>query len=123
VPGVRQGDSDIADFDRIFSEWQEQAQKKLEVALRSREPKKSRLIVEAHNIVEQMRELAWFFHLSLANYPVNLPMPDQKRVDKDDYARIGALRLMGNASPWMNTPGPVLEETLEGLRFTSDYAA
>jgi hypothetical protein len=105
VPGVEQGRSNIADLPRIFEGWQSEAERLLENSAQSREPKKSRLIVEAYQIVCQMRKLAEFFHVALDDYPVRLAVPDQNRVDPETYTRIIALRLT-DPSPWMRNPAP-----------------
>jgi hypothetical protein len=77
VPGVRTGSSDMADADRILTSWQTKAGYVLKTAADSRDPKKTRLILEAHGIVLKMQEYAAFFELSLAEYPVAIPLSDE----------------------------------------------
>lgn len=112
VPGVDQGDSDLADFHRIFGTLQKQANRKVEESAEAvQERKRSRLLIEAYEIVCKMQRLAKFFHLPLDEYPVRIPAPHRAIAGDEVYVAIIGLRL-GKPSPWMDFP----ETSIEALQ-------
>jgi hypothetical protein len=103
VPGVSTGSSNLADMPRILSAWQAEAERKVkEAGDAQREVKRSRLLVEAFEIFEKMRAFAEYFHLSLRDYPVRIPLPHQTAVSEATFARLVAMKLGADPSPWMN---------------------
>jgi hypothetical protein len=101
VHDIDTGTSSLADLPKLLRGYQERAEKLLrESGSAQREIKRSRLIVEAYQIVVQMREVAQFFKMDLTDYPVKLPIPHKTCVDEETYTRIVGLRL-ADPSPWM----------------------
>lgn len=71
VPGTVRGtwSSEFSSSDRIMQSWEREVERTLTDAISSREPKKSRLIVEASQTVVKMREFAKFMGLKGIKYP------------------------------------------------------
>lgn len=73
VPGVSSRNSNqFSDPSRIMSDWTTEVAYKLSNASKAREPKKTRLILEATQLVDEMREFAEFMGLKKVKYP---PLP------------------------------------------------
>jgi hypothetical protein len=69
VPGTSTGGSGFSDSDRILKAWSKEIEYQLEIAAKSREPKKSRLMGEAAGTLEKMRDYAVTFALKGVTFP------------------------------------------------------
>ena len=106
VPHVDRGEENLGDFHRIFTDWRKQAERILaDAEAAHQERKRSRLIVDAYEVVCKMRELAEYFHLSIDRYHIELPAPHALIAGEEVYTRIVGLRL-ADPSPWMKTAAP-----------------
>jgi hypothetical protein len=78
VPGVHRGSYvSFSDPERILKGWKAQADRLIADSAKAREPKATRLIIEARQVTITMREFAAFFGLSLDDYPVALPLSEK----------------------------------------------
>lgn len=70
IPGTSRHNNDtFSNPARILAAWTEEVKDKLSEGSRAREPKKTRLILEASQLVDLMREFAEFMGLKKVKYP------------------------------------------------------
>lgn len=77
VPGCSTGCSDLADSKRIMDAWRKQIEYTLEDAGKSRQPKKNRLLGEAAETLQRMRDYAEAFGLKSVEFPVIAGTPEE----------------------------------------------
>lgn len=80
VPGVQRGGYGFEDFARILKDWTLEARRLIDDAARARDPKRTRLIIEAYRLRCTMRVFANHFGLSLDGYTVEFPMAEAEIV-------------------------------------------
>jgi len=76
VIGTSEGGYNFSNFDRILTCWRAEVRDLLEESANAREPKKTRLLIEAHRVTVEMRDFADYFGLSLDAYQVQLPVSE-----------------------------------------------
>ncbi|MGA8938458.1 MAG: hypothetical protein WB439_04760 [Acidobacteriaceae bacterium] len=79
VPGVGINDRrSFGDLKRIMSAWQKNIEYILHESKEAREPKQTRLLIDAYHSTLRLRAFGAFFGLSLRKYDVALPFSEQK---------------------------------------------